>query len=311
MANLSKVKIPNDNNTYYVIDENGRKMIATNYSVGVAYEDGDYVIYNDNLYKVTADISAASNTAWSAMTASGTSVGSELKAIKTAMSTGIHYRGTTTTALTDGATTNPIQINGQSYTAVAGDLVIYDGYEFLFDGTYWEKFGTDGTLKAMAFADTASGTSSVSVTGTATAQTFTGTQATISISGSTSGVAVSMTPESSNKVSITPFASGGSFTQGTDTFSAGTTPVSIAMGTGANAETLIISTGTAPSFTQGSDSFTAATGGSAVDVLKSLPTPSVTQGTFSGSTTYTPQGSNAASSVSASGTVSVTVTPDA
>lgn len=311
MANLSKVKIPNDNTTYYVIDENGRKMIATNYTTGVAYSEGDYVIYNDNFYMVTANITAANNTAWSAMTASGTSVGAELKAIKTAMSTGIHYRGTTTTTLTDGATTNPIQINGQDYTAVAGDLVISGEYEYIFDGTYWEKFGTDGTLKALAFADTASGTSSVSVTGTAAGQTFTGTQATISISGSVTGTGVTMTPDSSNKVSVTPFASGGSFTQGTDTFSAGTTPVSVAMGTGANAETLIISTGTAPSFSQGSDTFVAATGGSAVDVLKSLPTPSVTQGTFSGSTTYTPAGSNAASTVSASGSVSITVTPDA
>ena len=28
MANLSKVKIPNDNTTYYVIDENGRKLLS-------------------------------------------------------------------------------------------------------------------------------------------------------------------------------------------------------------------------------------------------------------------------------------------
>lgn len=311
MANLSKVKIPNDTTTYYVIDENGRTMIATNYTISVAYEEGDYVIYNDNLYKITANISAANNTAWSAVTASGTSVGAELKAIKTAMSTGIHYRGTTTTALSDGATTNPIQINGQDYTAVAGDLVISGEYEYLFDGTHWEKFGTDGTLKALAFADTASGTASVSVTGTAGAQTFTGTQATISISGSVTGTGVTMTPDSSNKVSVTPFGSGGSFSQGEDIFSAGTTPVRVEMGTGTNAETLIISTGTAPSFTQGSDTFVSASGGSAVDVLKSLPTPSVTQGTFSGSTTYTPVGSNAASTVSASGSVSITVTPDA
>ena len=309
MANISKVKLP-DNNTYLLADENGRKMIATDYATGTAYSANDFVIYDNSLYKITADITAANNTAWSVVSKSGTSIGVEINAIKTAMSTGIHYRGTTTTALADGSTTNPITINGESYTAVAGDLVIYNGYEFLFDGTYWEKFGTDGTLKALAFADTASGSSSVSVTGTASAQTFTGTQATISISGNVSGTAVSMTPSSANQETVVPFGSGGSFTQGTDTFSAGTTPVSISMGTGANAETLIIATGTAPSFSQGSDSFTPASGGSSVTLLKSLPTPSVTQGTFSGSTTYTPEGSNASSSVSASGTVSVTVTPD-
>lgn len=309
--NLTKVQIPNDANTYFVVDINGRSMIATNYATGTAYNEGDYVIYENAFYRITANITAASNTSWSAVSKAGTSVGAELQAIKTAMSTGIHYRGVTTTALSDGATTNPITINGNSYTAVAGDLVIYDEYEFLFDGTYWEKFGTDGTLKALAFADTATGTSSVSVTGTAAAQNFTGTQSTISISGNVSGTAVSMTPTAENQQNITPFGSGGSFTQGADTFSAGTTPVNVAMGTGANAETLIISTGTAPSFTQGSDSFTPASGGSTVTLLKSLPTPSVTQGTFSGSTTYTPAGSNAASTVTASGSVTVTVTPDA
>lgn len=42
------------------------------------------------------------------------------------MSSGVHYRGKTTTALYDGATTNPISISGSSYTAESGDLVIVD-----------------------------------------------------------------------------------------------------------------------------------------------------------------------------------------
>lgn len=250
MANISKVKVPSDANAYLLCDENGRRMIATNYATGQAYETGDFVIYENELYRITADISAGSNTSWAVVSKEGTSVGGEIKAIKAAATTGIHYRGTTTTALVDGATTNPIQINGNSYTAVAGDLVIYDGYEYLFDGTYWEKFGTDGTLKALAFADTASGS------------------ATVNSSGSTSGVAVTMTPDSSNQQSVSKMTSAGSM----PTFE---------MGTGANAETLIISAGSIPTYTD-------------YTVLKSLPTPSVTQG-----------------SVSVSGTATITVTPDA
>lgn len=54
---------------------------------------------------------------------------------------GVHFKGSTSTALTDGATTNPITIDGSSYTAVMGDMVIYSNKEFLFDGTSWHEMG--------------------------------------------------------------------------------------------------------------------------------------------------------------------------
>lgn len=54
---------------------------------------------------------------------------------------GIILVGETTTALTDGATTNPIIIDGQSYTAQANDAVLYGSKEFLFTGTRWREFG--------------------------------------------------------------------------------------------------------------------------------------------------------------------------
>ncbi len=50
----------------------------------------------------------------------------------------MHFAGTTLTALTDGATTNPIKIKqsasdttGADYTAIAGDVVLYSGKEFI------------------------------------------------------------------------------------------------------------------------------------------------------------------------------------
>ena len=54
---------------------------------------------------------------------------------------GIVLVGETTTALTDNATTNPITVNGSSYTAQPNDAVIYGNKEFLFDGTKWHEFG--------------------------------------------------------------------------------------------------------------------------------------------------------------------------
>lgn len=67
--------------------------------------------------------------------------------------------GITTTALTDGSTTNPIIINGVSVTAHAGDIVgVQDSAsEFIFNGTAWQEFGNLSDLGALAYEDSASG----------------------------------------------------------------------------------------------------------------------------------------------------------
>ncbi len=53
----------------------------------------------------------------------------------------VKWAGITTTALTDGDSTNPITVDGKSYTAVAGDMVSYESKEFVFSGTIWQEFG--------------------------------------------------------------------------------------------------------------------------------------------------------------------------
>lgn len=73
-----------------------------------------------------------------------------------AIASNIVYIGVTTTPLTDGATTNPILINGDSYTAKNGNLVVYEHKEFLFDGTSWVELGDLSGLGDLAYKDTAS-----------------------------------------------------------------------------------------------------------------------------------------------------------
>lgn len=82
------------------------------------------------------------------------------------------YLGVTTTALTDGATTNPITINDKSVTAQAGNIVLYGSQEFIFDGTNWNQFGDLSALGALAYKNTASG--SYTPAGTVSQPTFTG-----------------------------------------------------------------------------------------------------------------------------------------
>lgn len=120
------------------------------------------------------------------------------------------YLGVTTTALTDGATTNPIQINGQSVTAQAGNIVLYGNSEFIFDGTHWNQFGDLSALGALAYKNTASG--SYTPAGTVSQPSFTGD--TMNSTGSfTPAGSVSLTngnktaavsPASSGTVTYTP-----------------------------------------------------------------------------------------------------------
>ena len=92
---------------------------------------------------------------------------------------GLVLLGVTTTALTDGSTTNPIKINNVDTTAVNGSLAIYGGKEFVwveFDAQ-WHEFGDTSDLGALATKDSASGT--YTPAGTVSQPTFSGTAATI------------------------------------------------------------------------------------------------------------------------------------
>lgn len=82
------------------------------------------------------------------------------------------YLGVTTTTLTDGATTNPITINGQNVTAQSGNIVLYGNQEFIFDGTHWNQFGDLSSLGSLAYKNTASG--SFTPAGTVSQPTFNG-----------------------------------------------------------------------------------------------------------------------------------------
>lgn len=69
----------------------------------------------------------------------------------------LYWMGVTTTALTDGATTNPITINGDSVTAKIGGIAQYQGEEFAWNGSAWQSMGK-ANFGALAFKDSASAT---------------------------------------------------------------------------------------------------------------------------------------------------------
>ena len=193
----------------------------------------------------------------------GTGSGAEyritsLETAVAALSNATHWLGITTTSLEDGSTTNPITINGESVTAVSGDIVQdSNANEFIFNGTAWQQFGGSiGTLKAFAFADTGdvtltpagtnsssavSGTCSVTPSGTIGVGSGT---ANYTPSGSVSGTAVTLT--SGSVGSVTDAGSMPTFTVGSEilTITAGAVPTvsSVSVATG-------VDTVTDPSFT--------------------------------------------------------------
>lgn len=166
MSNLriKQITLPSGN-TYVVYDEYTREMITSKeYTTGVAYSVGDLLVYDDELYRITAAISASDNTGWSVVSKTVTTIDSELANIRSQVTQVMKYCGVTTTELTDGSTTATITINGQSVTFTADDAgsVVISGTgqnqkEYVWSGTTWNEFGSTGALKALAFKDSASG----------------------------------------------------------------------------------------------------------------------------------------------------------
>ena len=128
------------------------------------------------------------------------------------------FLGVTTTALTDGSTTNPVMINGVSTTADTGGIVTYGSAEFVWNGTAWQEFGDLSALGSLAYKSSASG--SYTPAGSVSTPTITVTPSTTTVNSITDvGSLASCTlPTLSTSVSnenLTLTWSAGSYTAGT------------------------------------------------------------------------------------------------
>lgn len=196
------------------------------------------------------------------------------------------YLGVTTTALTDGATTNPITINSQSVTAGAGDIVLYGNSEFIFDGTTWNAFGDLSALGTLAYKNSIA--VSTTATGTVSKPTFSGSElestGKFTPSGSNASSSVSGT------CSVTP---SGSISTGTGT--ANYTPagsvsaptISVASAGSTAKVTGITNVGSMPTFTVANEVLTITAGSTpTADTEKTFKTGdasySASQPTFTG-----------------------------
>lgn len=103
----------------------------------------------------------------------------------------MRFLGTTTTALTDGSTTNPITINSKSVTVTNGNVVLYSNKEFVWTGSAWELLGDEGSYSIKGHTHTVTckptgsvGETSITPAGSVSQPTFTGTAGTTNAASS-------------------------------------------------------------------------------------------------------------------------------
>ena len=114
----------------------------------------------------------------------------------------MHFVGTSST---DPTSAKGPTVDGHTGGFAAGDVVVYtpagkQECEYVYNGSTWQEFGSTGSLKALAFKDSASG--NVTVSGTAAAQVFTGDQETLVHDVTGSSVRVEGNYDKPNDISI-------------------------------------------------------------------------------------------------------------
>ena len=146
-----------------------------------------YAIWRNNMpNSVISQITLPSGTTYDLKDAYARAEIEDLKDLATGA---MYYIGISTTPITDGGTQNPT-IEGTVKTMDpddAGAVVIYGEKEYVWNGAKWQEFGSTGSLKALAFKDSATGT--FTPAGTVSQPTFTGSSSnvTMSISANNSG----------------------------------------------------------------------------------------------------------------------------
>lgn len=133
--------------------------------------DGQALIWNANLQKwtsgdVTIDTTPFERVANKVTSVSAASDNTQYPTAKavydivnTMLSSAMRFQGVTTTALVDGSTTNPVVIDGESYTATMGDVVVRSnvGLEYLWTGTKWQQLGDESSYAKKTVTITGSG----------------------------------------------------------------------------------------------------------------------------------------------------------
>lgn len=140
------------------VDEPSASGTSTSFIATAKQTDGKIVVTKKNL--PTASTSVAGITklgvtggaaTFDAVNALSTTVGTnttDIAALKSAVTGGVHFIGISTTEVKDGGTETPT-IDGAAKTPTKGDVVIYNTKEYIWTGSLWKELGDQGRLATL------------------------------------------------------------------------------------------------------------------------------------------------------------------
>lgn len=169
-------RVSDDKPGFYDTINNTFKPASGTVTVGSNIEDSEFLVFSDLAEVATTgsynDLSdkptiPTVNNATLTIKANGTSKGTftanassnveiNITASDLGLSAAMKFIGTSSTTITDGATTSPITVNNSSVTPASGNVVLYGNKEFVWTGSLWEELGNEGSYAL----------SSVTITGT-------------------------------------------------------------------------------------------------------------------------------------------------
>lgn len=208
----------------FTLDENQDWVVNDNVDTNTEYVFAGNTPYNASTNKALAESSVSAAAHKNVITDLGANTSSADLPTAAAVATyvqnmtgglsgltgAMHFRGTSTVPIEDGddSTVDPT-INGYDFHGNgdnAGDVVLYNGKEFVWTGTTWELLGDEGSYALKSSTDT------ITEVGTFTANTLptlTVTDTSVSSVSVTNGSAASLT---TNNVSIPNVTAAGSAT---------------------------------------------------------------------------------------------------
>ena len=144
------------------IDKYGHITEAVSAGLAAVATSGSYNDLSDqpaiNNGTLTIQVEGTSKGTFTANQAGNTTI--NITAASLGLSSAMKFIGTTTTQISDGATTNPVTINGSSVTATGGNVVLYNNKEFLWNSSLstpaWEELGDESShaLKTVTITGT-------------------------------------------------------------------------------------------------------------------------------------------------------------
>lgn len=163
------------------------------------------------------------NTAYNASTnkaATMTDISNAISGLTGAM----HFIGSSSTAITDGGTQNPTIDGSTVTTKTAGDVVLYNGAEFVWTGSAWELLGDEGSY-ALKTSTVSVGSASGWDAGSVPSLSYTA-KTVKSVKTNTAGSAASLTTTSYTVPNVTAAGSAttASVASGTLTITVGSAP---------------------------------------------------------------------------------------